>query len=145
MVWMHRLFQSLLVCNHSRTPATEGKCYCPDCGAGVIFHWVVLRCTSCNVRRESMYLLREVVPADRCCTSCGEDAYRMDSLDSPAFYQLRKARLIAQTEEAYMQTRFDWLKPVSARTQETPFLHGLRDWCKPPPGRKPAYALAPAA
>ncbi len=107
--WMDRFLRVGLFCNHSRTPASEGKCHCPDCGRGVVMQWVVLRCVGCNVRRDSRYMLRRLVPADRCCTHCGESGYRLDYLDSPAFYQLQKASLLVQEESEFLRRRFDWV------------------------------------
>jgi len=111
-VW---LFRSLLTCNHWRTPVHEGKCYCPDCGRGVIYRWVVLRCYECKSRRDSRYVLRQVIPTERCCANCGHQAVRVEPLESPDYFQLHKARLMAEEETRPMTTIIltAWLEPFA--------------------------------
>jgi hypothetical protein len=99
----------LFSCRHWRTPVNEGKCYCPDCGQGVIFQWVVVRCTTCRVRVDSRMLLRQVLPVRRCCPACGERAFRFEYLESPSYFQLHKAQLVVREEQDYLQGRcFHW-------------------------------------
>lgn len=154
MQWLDRSFRTGLFCNHSRTRPSEGKCYCPDCGSGVIFEWVVLRCSGCNVRRDSRYFLRRLVPVDRCCTRCGESAYRADTLEAPSYFQLQKACLVIRSEEEYMRDRFDWLNATIARAVETPMTGNLlqtmsdslsrrRPWGWPAPQYSPVLARIP--
>lgn len=110
-VGIHQLLKGMvktfLTCNHGRTPIHEGKCFCPDCGHGLIFQWVVLRCGQCNSRRNSRYFLRQIVPVEHSCPKCGEESVRWDYLDSPTYFQLHKACLVIQEEEEYL-TRFAW-------------------------------------
>jgi hypothetical protein len=99
----------LFSCGHWRTPVNEGKCYCPDCGHGVIFQWVVVRCGTCRVRVDSRMWLRQVLPMQRCCPACGERAFQFDYLESPSYFQLHKAQLIVRDEQDYLQGRsFHW-------------------------------------
>lgn len=95
-------------CNHLRTPVSEGKCYCPDCGRGLVYHWVILRCATCHIRLDSRTLLRQVLPSRRCCPQCGERNSRLDRLDTPFYFQLHKAQLMVQEEEDYVLARFGW-------------------------------------
>jgi hypothetical protein len=92
------VLKALFTCSHAKARAVEGKTYCPDCGRGVIFRWVVLRCTECGQRRPSHYRLRQVVPAELCCTYCGEAAVHSQILLEPEFYQLRHALLAFESE-----------------------------------------------
>jgi hypothetical protein len=103
------LLKCLFSCNHFRTRVSEGKCFCPDCGQGLIYRWIVLRCAECNVRRESGYFLRQVVPAERCCAHCGGAEFNRETLESPSYYQLHKARLVVAEEQDYERyCRFAW-------------------------------------
>lgn len=99
------IFKCTFSCNHLRTPINEGQCYCPDCGQGLVYQWVVLRCTECRVRRESRYYLRHVVPAQRCCVWCGHDAVQVEFLETPLYFQLNQARLIVQEAQQYLDGR----------------------------------------
>ena len=85
-------------CRHARAPVAEGKCYCPDCGRGLIFRWRVLHCTGCNHRRETRYLLRQIVPLQTCCPFCGEAEVQLKTLVSPFYYQLKHARLVPEED-----------------------------------------------
>jgi uncharacterized protein (DUF983 family) len=102
------LARSVFACNHARTVVNEGKCYCPDCGRGLIYQWVVLRCTACGSRRESGYLLRQVIPRQRCCPHCGDSLWHLDILDSPSYFQLDQARLMVKEEVDYNQQPYLW-------------------------------------
>lgn len=102
------VFKCIFTCNHGRTAPKEGKCYCPDCGRGVIFQWVVMRCEECNVRMDSHTALRQLVPDQRCCPNCGERAFCYHYLEAPSYFQLQKARLMIREEADYLQGRYHW-------------------------------------
>jgi uncharacterized protein (DUF983 family) len=105
---LHWLFKCVFTCNHARTTAKEGKCFCPDCGRGVIFQWVVMRCESCRQRTESRLLLRQLVPQTRCCATCGQASFYYDYLEAPSYFQLHQARLIIREEADVLQGRYRW-------------------------------------
>ncbi|WP_373531023.1 hypothetical protein [Vampirovibrio sp.] len=114
------IVQRAFSCNHLRTTVNEGKCYCPDCGRGLIYHWVVLRCGGCRARLDSRTILRQVMPLHRCCPQCGESATQMDRLESPAYFHLHKAQLMVQEEADYLQSRFGWgLRSVAEVVRQT--------------------------
>lgn len=123
---------ALLSCNHSRARVVEGKTYCPDCGHGVIFRWVILKCVECHQRRPSRYQARQVVPAHRCCTFCGERAFTRQILCDPEYYQLRHALLSFETEpvenpwiemgETLIRLLQETLSAVVRHWEETPRL-----------------------
>lgn len=92
------VFKCVFSCNHARTPVNEGKCFCPDCGRGLIYEWILLRCGICGVRLDSRQMLRQVVPAQRCCAFCGEREVLWNVLEAPAVFQLHKARLRVREE-----------------------------------------------
>jgi hypothetical protein len=93
-----QILNALFTCSHGRARVVEGKTFCPDCGQGVIFKWVVLRCKGCNHRRPTRYLFRQVVPLEPCCTYCGEQEIRHEYLSEPEYFQLRYALLSFQAE-----------------------------------------------
>lgn len=132
------LLKCCLTCNHLRTPVSEGKCYCPDCGQGLIYRWIILRCTECNLRRDSRYFLRQAVPAERCCLHCGSTAIRWDYLETPSYYQIHKARLIVQEAQEYeRQQAFAWTVCELTRATEEA-LHKTRSWLAGQVAPKPA-------
>jgi hypothetical protein len=89
----------LFACRHGRISVNEGKCYCPDCGQGLIYQWVLLRCRRCRGRRESRTFLGRVLPSYRYCLQCGEPSWQADYLESPAYFQLHKARLVIRDRD----------------------------------------------
>lgn len=99
--WMKRLF----VCRHNHMPMHEGKCFCPDCGEGVVVRWAVLCCSGCDMRRSSRYLFRRLMPSEAYCTRCGEREISVRFLENPLYYQLRHARLVWQDEEDFLLAR----------------------------------------
>lgn len=105
---VHGSFKSIFFCNHARTPVNEGKCYCPDCGRGLIYQWVVIRCLQCQKRIESQTVLRQVLPACRCCPHCGESSFQAEYLESPSYFQLHKASLQVWEEHDYLGAEPTW-------------------------------------
>lgn len=134
-------------CNHFRTPVNEGKCYCPDCGRGLIYQWVVVRCEVCHQRMESRSFFRQVVPLQRCCAYCGEQGFRFDYLESPDYFQLHKAQLIVREEEDYLQRPYAWssynLGETVNRTWEKAMAK-TRRWLEPAYTSDTILALLPA-
>ena len=96
----------LFSCRHWRTHIHEGKCYCPDCGRGLIFQWAVLRCVQCHGRVESRLWFGRISPVQRCCVRCGHSEVQTDWLSAPAYFQLHKAQLVLVEEEGYQEARF---------------------------------------
>lgn len=133
-------------CNHLRTPVNEGKCYCPDCGRGLIYQWVVIRCKQCQLRLDARTVLRQVVPAQRCCAACGEQAFRYEYLEAPSYFQLHKARLIVREELDYLQGRLHWSvygfgETVGRQVEKT--LAKTRAWLEPAQPAPQWLALLP--
>ncbi len=93
---IQQIVEALFSCCHHHAQPTEGKTYCPDCGCGLIFKWVVIRCQSCGQRRAGQYRFRTVIPADTCCTFCGDNQWIHQELINPEFYQLHYAMLSMQ-------------------------------------------------
>lgn len=141
------LLKCVFSCNHLRTPVNEGKCYCPDCGRGLIYQWVILRCAQCRLRLDARTVLRQVVPAQRCCSYCGERVFQSEYLLSPSYFQLHKAHLVVREEADFLQGRFQWrvygFSQSVGRTVENALLKTLantRAWLEP--AQPPAHLLA---
>ena len=117
--------KGFFTCQHRNIPVHEGKCYCPNCGKGVIFEWVVLECSGCHKRRKSHHLFNRLVPAHRCCLDCGHDETNTIKLGNPWYYQLKHAQIIFQDEEIYLENSVStnwaeaWVDPV------IPIIRGL--------------------
>lgn len=111
MLWLNLfcwLLKCVFSCNHLRTPVSEGKCYCPDCGRGILYQWVVIRCNACQSRRDSKTVFRKIIPKERHCLFCGESAFHCEYLESPAFFQLAKAWLVVQETSDYKAHSLKW-------------------------------------
>lgn len=96
-----RFVAGVFSCRHWGTRIHEGKCYCPDCGRGLIFQWAVLRCVQCHRRVESRLWFGRISPVQRCCARCGHPEVETDWLSAPAYFQLHKAQLVLVSEEDY--------------------------------------------
>lgn len=100
----------LFSCRHWRTRIHEGKCYCPDCGRGLIFQWAVLRCAQCHGRVESRLWFGRISPVQRCCVRCGHSEVQTDWLSAPAYFQLHKAQLVLIEQENLLLVQ--WQKAI---------------------------------
>ncbi len=124
------ILKCVFTCNHGQTSPKEGKCYCPDCGRGVIFQWVVLRCQDCKQRIESQTLLRQLIPAQRCCSQCGERSFYYQYLENPSYFQLQKARLMLREEADYLQGHYQWSIYAFGETLGKPMGAHLASTCE---------------
>lgn len=95
---LSKAIAAMLACRHGRAPLVEGKAFCPDCGTGLIYTWQVIRCAGCCQRRPCQYGYQGITPEQNCCLSCGCQAYEVIALENPAYYQLRYALLVCETE-----------------------------------------------
>lgn len=109
--------QLMTRCQHVGIQAQEGKCFCPDCGQGVVFQWVVLRCQQCQAKRPSQYVYGHILPTEPCCVHCGHRDVVEESLENARYYQLTHAQLVRLDEQDY-QTQRDWTQTVSAWVQQ---------------------------
>lgn len=110
------LVKGIITCQHRHTPVHEGKCFCPDCGKGVIYEWTVLKCSGCDKRRPSQSLMNRLYPSHRCCLQCGDTETYTDVLDNPWYYQLNQAQLLF-TEDGSEHRHSEswttvWVEPV---------------------------------
>ena len=85
-------------CRHTRTVMVEGKTYCPDCGEGVVFAWVILRCSHCRRIRPARYSHESVATEDRCCRHCGTHHVEKVRLEAPDYFQAQFALLEKQPD-----------------------------------------------
>jgi hypothetical protein len=96
-VWLswilHRL-PDILSCTHPHLTLDEGMCYCPDCGKGLIFKWVFIRCNGCHQRRNSVSFWEQIIPCHPFCQFCGEQSWHLQYLEQPEFFQLHTASLM---------------------------------------------------
>ena len=86
-------------CRHVRAHWVQGKTFCPDCGNGLVFQWVLLRCVGCRQPRPSLLTHGEVVPKARCCIDCGEAKTTRELLAEPQYFQLPFVSLVLTEEK----------------------------------------------
>lgn len=98
-IFLINLIRDILKCHHPAAHLAEGKTYCPDCGEGIVYRWVILRCAGCQHRRPGKYWFGEVIPAQSCCIFCGEKKISMEYLNEPEFFQLRYAMLSFKSDK----------------------------------------------
>src|SRR5688572_13412662 len=97
-------------CHHPNIRLCEGKCYCPDCGQGLVFDWVVWRCDGCQCRREMVRGSWKIHVLQRFCPYCGSPDLTRQIIESPAFYQLHYAYLQRRQNNPSYFWR-DWRMP----------------------------------
>lgn len=112
-------------CNHARAAMAEGKCYCPDCGRGIVYQWVNLRCGGCQIRRDSAYRLGRIVAADPFCRQCGASAVYAEYLENARPHQLHKAKLVMLVDTEYEHQYAPWAERIRAWTQSAVPVAGL--------------------
>lgn len=114
--FVYSLAKGIFTCQHRNIPVHEGKCYCPDCGKGVVFEWVVIKCSGCHKKRPSQSLMNRMYPSQRCCLLCGDTETYTEALDNPWYFQLNQAQLLFK-DEGDNQSHFEnwthvWVEPV---------------------------------
>jgi hypothetical protein len=107
---LNKCFTFVLACRHGSTRVVEGKTFCPDCGVGVVYEWVILKCKGCRQKRAARYWFNQVVPYQSCCSMCGEVACIEETHASLQFYQLSHALLIKTIEE---EENYDYVSHLS--------------------------------
>lgn len=96
------LAHQLFACRHTGAIVNEGKCYCPDCGKGLIFQWATLRCKVCFVQVESRVHFQRLRSVWKFCFYCGGQVFNTCYLNSPEYFQLERAQLICRNEQDYL-------------------------------------------
>jgi hypothetical protein len=121
--WLICRLPDLIRCTHPHLKLDEGKCYCPDCGDGLIFKWVFIRCNGCQHRRNSISFWEQIAPQHPFCPECGERGWHLQYLEQPEFFQLHSASLVLLKEDSNkIKIRLDtvtaWVERVSPSVQE---------------------------
>ncbi|MEB3286150.1 MAG: hypothetical protein VKJ04_01465 [Vampirovibrionales bacterium] len=105
------VLRSAFCCSHRHTPVHEGKCYCPDCGEGIVYRWLTMRCSQCLLKRDIRYRFGHWLPAQPHCVACGETAILEQFLESPKYHQLHKASLIIIRAKDFEKGVYQTLNP----------------------------------
>lgn len=80
-------------CLHDKiTPRSIAK-FCPDCGKEIIIFWYIIRCECCSIKRQGVLSLDSVIPAEKYCSKCGTDDYKVERKEKSEFYDLHFAVL----------------------------------------------------
>lgn len=117
-----------LGCQHHHAPMVEGKTWCPDCGEGLLFEWVVFKCACCDQKRPGQYFFGQPKPQTRHCQGCGSTEYHTLVMDNPEYFQLRFA-LLRKTPENQITLSLPKIHvviPASVRHQLAGFYNGAQ-------------------
>lgn len=141
--YLHWVTAILVHCQHKNLRPSEGKCFCKDCGKGLVFSWVILRCDHCQSRLPLKLQFKQLCPKDNFCMHCGHQEASIIALESAKFYQLDQAILVCLEELYCFNTHPIKLQvhvscqPQASQTAQTPSIQGLTHY-KHFPKRQPA-------
>ncbi len=86
-----KLLKTKNQCSHKKALMTTNEGYCPDCGQYLIKNYYIVRCVSCDVKREAKLYWGEIVPKDKYCSNCGAKEYYIEKLDKINFIDAQYA------------------------------------------------------
>ena len=78
-------------CNHKKALINTNEGYCPDCGQYLVKNYYIVRCASCDVKREAKLVWGEILPKDKYCSNCGAKEYYIEKLDKINFIDAQYA------------------------------------------------------
>jgi hypothetical protein len=80
-----KLIKNKNKCTHRNALINSNIGYCPDCGQYLIKNYYIIRCASCNIKREAKLAWGEIIPAKKFCQNCGTQDYYIEKIDSVNF------------------------------------------------------------
>ena len=89
-------FKNKNKCTHKNALLYANEGYCPDCGKYLKKKYYILRCASCDIKREARLVWGEIVPKDKFCSNCGASEYYIEEIDSINFIDARFAICIKE-------------------------------------------------
>ncbi len=108
-----KLLKNNKKCNHKKALINTNEGYCPDCGEYLVKNYYILRCASCNVKREAKLFWGEIVPKEKYCTNCGTKEYYIEKLDKISFidaqYAIYLKEIAKEIKNAYPETQI-WVE-----------------------------------
>lgn len=78
-------------CSHKNALLTSNEGYCPDCGEYLVKNYYIVRCLSCDIKREAKLCWGEIMPLKRFCSNCGSSEYYIEKIDSVNFVDAQYA------------------------------------------------------
>lgn len=76
-----KFFNSKNKCTHKNALLNSESGYCPDCGQYLQKNYYIVRCSSCDIKREAKLSWGEIMPAEKYCSNCGSSEYYIEKLD----------------------------------------------------------------
>ena len=94
-----KFFKNKNKCTHKNALINTNEGYCPDCGQYLVKNYYIVRCASCDIKREAKLYWGEIVPKNKFCSNCGTSEYYIEKLDKINFIDAQFAIYIKEIAE----------------------------------------------
>ena len=94
-----KFFKNKNKCTHKNALINTSEGYCPDCGQYLVKNYYIVRCASCDIKREAKLYWGEIVPKNKFCSNCGASEYYIEKLDKINFIDAQFAIYIKEIAE----------------------------------------------
>ena len=91
-----KFFKNKNKCSHKNALLNSNEGYCPDCGQYLVKNYYIVRCASCDIKREAKLSWGEITPKDKYCQNCGASEYYIEKLDKINFIDAQFAIYIKE-------------------------------------------------
>ncbi len=78
-------------CTHPHALINTNEGYCPDCGKYLKKYFYIIRCSSCNIKREGSISIEGIKPLTRYCPNCGGVEYYIEKHEKIDITDIRYA------------------------------------------------------
>lgn len=102
-----KLLKNKFKCSHKNALTNTQEGYCPDCGEYLEKNYYIIRCKSCDIKREAKLHFGEIIPKDRYCSNCGGCDYYIEKLDKINFIDASYAIYLKEAVNSYKTHHFD--------------------------------------
>ncbi len=91
-------------CKHEQISPYIDSGYCPDCGEYVFCNWYMVRCSCCNIKRETIIQNNIIKPLNNFCKNCGSSNFYIVKLQKINFIDLKYAIFKKETNEDILKS-----------------------------------------
>lgn len=93
------IIKKIFGCRHPNALLYSNSGYCPDCGKYLKKTYYILRCVSCDIKRNAKKDFEKIIPIEKFCANCGEEEYKIEKYDKLNFVDINYAIETKETVE----------------------------------------------
>ncbi len=98
-----KFIQNKFKCTHKNALLTSNEGYCPDCGEYLVKNYYLVRCSSCDIKREAKLYFNQIIPKSRFCSNCGSEDFYIEKIDKINFIDAKYAIYLKEIAYAYKE------------------------------------------